>query len=250
MKKILLFIVSGLLWTWSLSATETIKVGGYVFPPFVEKLNDQHIGITIDLINELNKFQQAYRFEFVTTSPKRRYADFETGRFDIIMFEDKNWGWKDKPVVSSKVFLKGGEVYITKADPSKDQSYFDNLKGKSFAVMLGYHYGFANFNADETYLKNNFDIQLGSMPDANILKVLIGRSDISVVTLSYLHKFLKKNPDKKSQLLISVKMDQEYNHTILVGKKGKIDLQTINTLLLQIKDAGILDRVLKNYGFQ
>ena len=42
-----------------------IRVGGYPFSPFVSKDHDNYSGITLDLIEALNKSQQNYRFEFV-----------------------------------------------------------------------------------------------------------------------------------------------------------------------------------------
>ncbi|WP_028863788.1 substrate-binding periplasmic protein [Psychromonas aquimarina] len=187
MKKIILvfFILLGMLTAAGHCAAETIKVGGYYFPPFVDK-NDknQYIGLAIDLIKEMNSFQDKFHFQFVPTSPKRRYSAFEQKEFDLIMFEDLAWGWKNKELAASKVILQGGEVYITKAEPFKDQSYFDSLKDKSFAVILGYHYGFAGFNADEKFLKKNFKIKLNTAHSSNIKVILSGRTDISVVSLS------------------------------------------------------------------
>ncbi len=233
----------------NLNFMKTVKVGGYIFPPFVvEKENDQYIGITIDLLNEMNSFQKKYKFQFVITSSKRRYLSFDKGEFDIIMFEDIIWGWKDKNMEASKVILKGGEVYITKADPSKDQSYFNDLKEKSIACFLGYHYGFANFNADEKFLRKNFNIQLSSTHKGNIKKVLTERADIAVVTLLYLKKFFENNPDKISQILVSEKFDQRYNHTILLRKNAKIDAIEMNALLSGMEKAGFLARVWEKRG--
>ncbi len=229
---------------------ETIKVGGYSFPPFVEEIRNQHSGITIDLLNEMNSFQNKYKFQFFSTSPKRRYSDFDKGKFDLIMFEDKSWGWKEKDIAASKALLKGGEVYVTKTDSSKDQSYFDSFQNKSIAVILGYHYGFANFNSDEKFLKDNFKIQLSSTHEGNIKKVLKGRADISVVTLSYLKKFLKEYPDNKSKLLVSDKFDQRYNHTILLRKNSKIDVKEMNTLITKMEEAGVLSRIWEKYGIE
>ncbi len=76
----------------AIAETETVNVGGYVFPPFVEEISNQYVGITIDLISEMNSFQNKYKFQFVSTSPKRRFRAFDKGTFDLIMFEDKNWG--------------------------------------------------------------------------------------------------------------------------------------------------------------
>ncbi|MCP4670236.1 MAG: ABC transporter substrate-binding protein [Desulfobacula sp.] len=252
MKKtiLLIFMFLGICVFGNQAIAKTVIVGGYLFPPFVEEISNQHVGITIDLINEMNSFQNKYKFQFVLTSSKRRFGAFDKEKFDLIMFEDKKWGWGDKDIVASKVFLKGGEVYITKAALSKDQSYFDSFKNKSLTVILGYHYGFANFNSDEKFLKDNFKVEFNSSHEGNIKKVLLERSDISVVTLSYLLKFFKQNPDKQSRLLVSKKFDQQYNHTILLRKNSNIDVKEMNTLLSKLEKAGVLSRIWKKYGIE
>ncbi len=141
-------------------------------------------------------------------------------------------------------------IYITKYHHSKDQSYFDNFNNKSLAVILGYHYGFANYNADEDFLQKNFKIQFNTNHKGNIIKVLFERVDIAVVTLSYLKMYLKKNPDKKSKLLISNKFDQHYNHTILLRKNYKISKREMDELLTKMEKAGILARLWEKYGIK
>ncbi len=230
---------------------EIIKIGGYSFPPFVEKNEDEFVGVAIELIKVLNEFQNKYEFIFVPTSPVRRYADFDNNFFDLMMFEDMAWGWSSRDdVVSSSVFLEGGEVYITRTHPTKDQGYFDDISSKSISGILGYHYGFAGFSGDEKYLKENFNMELSSSHEGNIRKVLAGRTDISVVTLSYLNRYLNENPSKRAQLLISEKFDQRYHHTILIRKNGTISVSEINRLLTQMKEQGELDRLWKKYGIK
>ncbi len=249
--KILFLLFPAIFMYANQAVAETVNVGGYHFPPFVEeKVGKQYSGITIDLIKEMNIFQNKFKFQFIPTSPKRRYQCFDKGTFDLIMFEDKRWGWEDKDIIASKVILKGGEVYITKADISKDQSYFNNLKNKSLAVILGFHYGFADFNSDENFLNNNFKVQLSNTHSGNIEKILIGRADIAVVTLSYLKAFFKKNPAKESKLLVSKKFDQRYNHTILFRKNSKIDVEEMDVLLTKMEDAGVLSRIWAKYGIE
>ncbi|MCP4161547.1 MAG: transporter substrate-binding domain-containing protein [Deltaproteobacteria bacterium] len=253
MKKIsLVFIMALCTFIYSSQViAETILVGGYKFPPFVEKDDQQKVfGITIDLIKAMNIFQKKIKFKFISTSAKRRYLDFDKKKFDIIMFEDIKWGWKSKPIEASKGILKGGEVFITKSKSSKNQSYFNSLKNKKLAVILGYHYAFAKFNADEKFLRNNFNIQFSTNHKGNIMKVLIERADISIVTLSYLKKFLKDNPDKKSKLMISTKLDQVYNHTILLRKKSKFSKNEMDKLLTKMVKAGALSRLWKKYGIE
>ncbi len=45
-------------------AAETIMVGGYAFPPFVEKIEKEYVGITYDLIEEMNAFQNDYTGQY------------------------------------------------------------------------------------------------------------------------------------------------------------------------------------------
>lgn len=232
-------------------AAETVMVGGYSFPPFIEIVRKQPQGLTIDLINKMNAFQNKYFFKFIETSSKRRYRHFQKKRFDIIMFESIHWGWKDvKDIEASKVFLKGGEVYIAKADHNRNQSYFNNFKGKSMACILGYHYGFANFNADETFLRNEFNAYLNRSHKSSILMITKGRADIAVVTASYLSIFLKKNPLTKNQILISQTMDQEYNHTMLVRKNSSPGVKEINELINQMEYSGVLMELWESYGIK
>lgn len=133
-------------------------------------------------------------------------------------FENLVWGWSNKRIEASDVFPKGGEVYITQACPGKNQTFFDSFEGKSLIGILGYHYGFANYNADIHYLESEFNITLFNDPASIIIPVAQGRIDIGIVTISFLNKYLNQNPNMRKTILISDKLDQEYDHTILVRK--------------------------------
>ena len=231
-------------------APVVVKVGGYAFPPFVYTDADGSSGVTIDLINELNRFQNKYRFDFFLTSPKRRYHAFKKGHYDIIFFENILWGWKQASVDVSKIFLTGGEVYITKASPGKDQSYFSNLASKSKAGILGYHYGFANFNASPEYLWRTHQMTLYTDHKLVIDKVITGQVDIAVVSASFLSHYLKENPSNVSRLLISEKYDQIYRHTALGRKDIKLDVNEINKLIEDMDNSGILDKIWNKYGIR
>jgi len=227
---------------------ETTHVGGYEFPPFVERKGKQYYGLTIDLLHTLNASQDRYLFRFVPTSPKRRYNHFEKGKYDLIFFESIQWGWKDKPVQASRVFLEGGEVYITAS--SKKQEFFENISDKSIAAFLGYHYGFAGFNANEDYLKQHFQIKLTTSHDQNIWMAVKKKVDIAVVTKAYLNNFLMKNPEVKEKIMISDKMDQIYKHTVLVRKGSKPDITEMNRMLTELEKKGLLDALWKKYGIR
>jgi len=241
--------LSMLLISSSLFAKEVVRVGGYQFPPFVE-VNGQHSGLTLDLIALFNRHQSDVTFQFVNTSPKRRYSDFVANRFDMLFFESMLWGWKDHEVEASKVFLTGGEVYIANKKHNQNEEFFDQLKEKKLVGVLGYHYGFAGFNSDTTYLMNEFDIRLVSSPESILRRITSDKSDVGVVTLSYLNAKLLEEPELNNQLFISKRFDQKYEHTILARKNSIVSINIINRWLNEMRDNGSLKALFARYNLQ
>ncbi len=228
-----------------------VKVGGYVFPPFVDRVsvqNPEMAGLTLDLIQLFNRVQNDYQFEFVRTSPRRRYQDFEAGRFDQMFFESPAWGWDGYPVSSTEVFLTGGEVYVARAVDGRGQEYFDDLSSRRIKGFLGYHYGFAGFNADPVYLRTHHNTDLTPTHRGNILSILRDRADVAVVTTAFLSRFQQDNPSLATDLLVSERLDQPYNHSLMIRQGVSPDVSAMNELLRQTHATGALDEVLARYG--
>lgn len=235
----------------SVSAAEVVRVGGYDFPPFVEmESGGTAKGLTVDMIDALNKAQSQYEFRFVSTSARRRYADVGAGLFDLIFFESPEWEWaaKGAPVDFSNVFLQGGEVYIAPAKPGRGQDWFADLRGKRLVGILGYHYGFANYVADPEVLTKDWGMKLVNNHRSSIEMVLADRMDVGVVTDSYLWAYLARNPAAQERLLISERFDQRYHHRVLVRHGGAIDVETVNRLLAGLEKDGTLGRLWKAAG--
>lgn len=230
-------------------AKTSVFVGGYIFPPFVDK--DQQgnpTGLTLDFIDALNAIQNDYQFEFKFTSSKRRYTDFQRRQFDYLFFENTQWGWSDKPVNASNVFLEGGEKYIALKSPEKDQNYFDDLKQKSIVGILGYHYGFADYVSDQKQLKERFKIRLTPNHQASIEMVLKGLVDVGVVTESFLAQYMKNHPEVEDKLLVSDRYDQEYQHTILARVDSKPSIADINDYISKLQASDKLNELWAHYG--
>ena len=231
------------------NAKETIQVGGFSFPPFVEFADGETTGLTLELIDLVNQSQSEFEFVFVRTSPKRRYQDMKDGRFQAMFFENAAWGWDGKPVKQTEEFLTGGEVYITKKTEGRGQEYFDDLSGKSKLGILGYHYGFANFDSSKEGLAKH-NARATSTHSGNIQSVLLDRADIAVVTYSYIQRFMDENPDEAAKLLVSEKLDQPYSHRILVGNNSPASVEWFDQLLSTMSAGEDLRTLFASYGFQ
>ncbi len=228
----------------------TVKVGGYTFPPYVQESNGEFTGLTLDMIEMMNAFQGKYRFVFVPTSPMRRYEDFKNGVYDMIFFESMDWGWEGMEVEASKVFAKDYEVFVAAASRNQDQHFFDILQDKSLLVYLGYHYPFAGYNSDPAYLLERFNARTTVSHEANIRSVIANRADLAVVTKSYLSKFLMNNPSLIPKIMISDRIEQVYNHTILVKKGISPSAETINKLIQALEQPGYISILLGKYGIE
>jgi ABC-type amino acid transport substrate-binding protein len=231
-------------------SAKIVKVGGYSFPPYVQEDEGDFSGLTLDMIQMINAFQNKYHFVFVPTSPMRRYKDFKNNVYDMILFESIDWGWKDIPVEASKVFAKDCEVFVARAEPNRDQRFFDIIKGKSLLVYLGYHYPFAGYNADPAYLLKKFNARTTVSHEANLRSVIAGRADLAVVTRSFLSKWLRENPDLIPKLLISDRIEQVYEHTALIRKGLAPCVEEINKLLEDMQGPGYISILLGKYGIK
>jgi ABC-type amino acid transport substrate-binding protein len=239
-----------LLWAFlggvsAASATDVVRVGAYPFLPFVGKAS----GLTYDLVQAMNAFQKEYRFEVVLTSPNRRYQDLSGGAFSMVLFENIKWGWDANEVNASKVYLRGdGEVYVARSAAGRGQEYFQRLDDKQILAVLGYHYAFADFEADQTQLLKKFRIMFSADNEVSLRNLLAGRGDVAVLTKSYLTRYLVQHPQDREKLLVHDRMDQAYAHTALVKKGSKPSAQDIDILLARMEAAGVLKKLWAKYG--
>ncbi|MGK0291122.1 MAG: polar amino acid transport system substrate-binding protein [bacterium] len=249
MIKKIIFILLALILVHTTASAKVIKVGAYYFAPFVEKGKGRELkGLTIDIVKAINSFQKKYQFKIVLTSPRKRYRDLKNKKIDMLIFESISWGWKKQHVHASNVFLKGGEVYVALAKKGRNQNFFSSFRKKKMVGILGYHYGFANFNSNPKFLKKTYNMYLTNSNKSNIRMILKNKVDIAVVTKSYLDRFFFQNPQFKKRLLVSKKLDQAYQHTMLIKKGIRPDVKEINKILTKMKRSGELAKIWKQYG--
>ena len=238
----------GLLAAQPLFAAQLIKVGAYHFPPYVSKPESEAPqGLLPDLLATLNAQQSDYQFVLVPTSVTRRFRDFQSARYDLIMFESPTWGWQNTPHETFDLQVQDAEVYVAKAAAGRGQEYFSQFSGKRLALYNGYHYGFAQFNADPEYLAKQFNAVLTYSHDSNLLMVLRERADLTVVTRSYLHRYLLRYPEQRTQMLVSDRVDQVYRHQALLRPNAPISVEGLRGLLRQLRDGGQLRALYRQY---
>ncbi len=248
-----LVLVLAMLTGQAASAREIVTVGGYEFAPFVDMEPDGKAGGLVPaLIDELNRYQDRFEFRFVPTSPSRRYKDFSERKFDVIFFESPDWGWRDNRIAVdvSDVFLDGGELYVAQVRPGRGQDYFADLSGKRMVGILGYHYGFAGFEADPAVLTGRFRMTLVNDNAASIEMILKDRGDVAVVTDAYLKRYMKSHPESRQRLLVSERFDQRYAHRALVRPGAAIDVAAINRLFAAMTRDQTLGQLWRRFGIR
>lgn len=234
-------------------AADTVKVGIYRFPPFVDfNVVGEPEGLSLDILKRLNEIQDNYRFEPIVTSPSARYADFSAAQFDMMIFENVNWGWMQRnlPVVQTPEFMSGGERYIALAQPDRTQNYFDDLSHKSIACIAGYHYGFADFKDDPEYLRQQFDARFVRRADELIRALLSGHADIAVVTESLLFKHFATTPGLKAKILVSDRYDQVYSHRVVLRKDIALSVGHMSDLMKRLANDPAYMSLIENYRGQ
>ena len=244
-----LFVVCVLISSSAWTAPIIVKIGATNFPPYIIIAEDGKIaGIISETISYMNSIQQDYQFVADPAPAMRRHDNFKKNLFDLSFFDNIEWGWDKDQIQVSDIFMRGKEVYIAKAKPGRDESYFQDFENKTMVGMLGYHYGFADFNSDPAYLRKKFNMQSTTSNESSIKMILYERGDIAVVSDAFLNWYLSQHPQAREKLLISKKVDQKYAHTIIVRKNIRPTIAEINQLLQKFRQSKEFKSIEQRYG--
>lgn len=233
-------------------AKTPVRVGAYEFPPYVEVTKEKASGFTIELIALLNQIQQDYHFELVMTTAVRRHQDFQQGLFDALFFEDVNWGWQQRGIIlqQSAAFAQDDEVFIALRSQAKSQLWFDDLKGKTIAGILGYHYRIADYQTAPALLASQYQMIPVTEHDASIELVLKQRVDTAIVTRSFLFQYLNLRPQYQEVLLVSERIDQSYQHQLLLHSEHPLKIDMLYQWVQQLLQQPELKNVFAKHGLQ
>lgn len=230
-------------------AKPRIYVGGYSFAPYVEESAEgRYYGFTLDIIDELNSVQSEFHFQFVPTSVEKRHQAFALRRFDMVIFENPEWGWLSADVNYTPLDIEDGERYIALKEKATHSSYFDNLEDKNILLVRGYHYSLLNWKT----VNNNtsYKIQYVNSTKALIENILKRRGDLAPVTESYLRYYLKRHPEKEQKLVISSRWEQHYLHNVILRNHSKLSQNKLKQYIRTMSESGKLSRIAKKYGLK
>lgn len=227
-----------------------VVVGGYQFEPYV----DENGGVSRAFVAFLNRAQDTYDFQFLEIPARRRYDLMREGKLDALFFEMMVWGWEGRAdlVATTPTVLTGSELFVARKEAATDahdtDDLFDDLHGKRLALTLGYHYGFADFNADPDYLRENHDVIFSEHQRYTLRHVLAGTADLAVVNDAYLDRVFQKHETLKDKIIVSPTPDQCYALPVMVRKGGPIPLADMTALLARLKASGELEAFFEQEG--
>lgn len=243
-----LLLATTTLWAWQAGAAQVVRIGAAHFPPYtIRPERGEDTGLLPQMVSALNAMQSDYRFEMVPTSIPRRFRDFQQARFDMAIFENPGWGWKGIAHEDVDMGLEDAEIFVAHKIPGRTQAFFDDLHGKRLALFSGYHYAFADFNADPKFLAEHYNASLTYSHDSNLLMVMRDRADVALVTRSYLSTFMANNPQDADEFLVSDRVDQVYRHFALLRPNAPITSEQFSLLLNQLRENGQMFKIFQPF---
>ena len=241
MKNVFLFFI---LSTSFLFSTTQVKIGGYLFPPYVEMYNNEVRGHTVNLIDKMNAIQDDYHFEFVLTSAKRRYKDFNK-KYDIIFFEDPSWEWNEKNINFKKIDLKVDdyEIFFSLKKNASNEDYFKNYAQKKLVLVRGFHYPITGFNTDEAVMRKQLNIVFTDNPQKIVDFVLSERAEIGIVTISSLRRLNFSKKEDYDLLFLSESRLNNYNLSAIMSTRSPISYEKLEDIIKKVERTGFFDKI-------
>lgn len=241
--------------TLSVASAETeIRVGVYNFPPIASINEDNQLtGLLAETLERVDSAHPDIHFKIIHTSPQRRYLDFEAGLYDVIFFESPDWGWENHDFDTTIPILTDEEVYLALKKPGRDLSFFDDVSKRRIVAISGYHYGFADLEANNAELEKRFDIEFSDSHRRNINLIKADRpsvAEVAIVSRAYLQQHLKRHPEDWETFLISDIPDQSYYLSIITHPDAPVDAEGMIQLIEPLMRNGQYRLLVERWGLQ
>ena len=224
-----------------------VKVGAYEYSDVFFYENGQPKGLVPQLITVLNDFQEEYEFRLVETSSRRRYQGLTAGEFDLLLFDSAKWDWQEFEVQFSDPLLIESDLYVALADGEDPEALFSNVTFHPILCVLGFHYGFADFNADPVFLEDNFDVLLRYNEQEVLNGLLAGEAPIGIISAGFLTTKLNEQPELREKLVFSELPDAQYDLVAVMSGNSAISREKFNQLIAKVKASGVADNLWQHH---
>jgi len=247
-----LYLSPGL--TYSAPPVTEIVVGAYYFPPIADFGPGQKPdGLLPELVQQIEASNPGFHFRIVHTSPKRRYMDFDAGLYDVIFFENPDWGWSGRDISVSPPLLMEQDIYVALRKPGRGPDFFNDIGHRKIVALAGYHYGFAAGETDSQALSRSFTIEFSDSNNRNLQLIKADRpsvAEIAVINRSYLQMHLARHPEDRDLLLTSDQPDQSYLLRIIARKGGATSADELTHMLQPLISDGRYHKMVEKWGLQ
>lgn len=220
-----------------------VKVGAYEYGVVYFYEDGKPQGMVLHLIRLLNDLQDEYVFELAETSSRRRYQAVTGGDVDLVLLESSQWEWQEFDVRFSEPIVQEKDLYLTLAGRDDIQSLLSNVTNHPILCVLGFHYGFADFNADPEYLRQNFDVLLRYNEQEVLDGLLAGEAPIGIVSAGFLAARFVDYPSLRESLVISDQPDAVHDLVAVLSAGSSIPLDRFNQLIAKLQSTGEVERL-------
>lgn len=224
-----------------------VKVGAYEYSDIFFYDNDQPNGVVPKLIKLLNDFQENYEFRLAETSSRRRYEGLMNGDFDLVLFDSPKWEWHELDVQFSDTLLVESDLYVALASGEDPEALFSDVLSYPILCVLGFHYSFADFNADPAFLEANYDVLLRYNEEDVFDGLLAGEAPVGVISAGFLTTKLNQQPELSEKLVFAVMPHARYDLVSVLSSNSAITLEQFNQLIAKVKDSGVADHLWQHH---
>ncbi|NVK36619.1 MAG: transporter substrate-binding domain-containing protein [Gammaproteobacteria bacterium] len=214
----------------ALSHGETLKVGAYHYPPF---MNEQtHSGIYMALSKAI-----AAQGEFTFTWEYYPYARvnrlFDLGKLDIEIGSAPSWNaHKSIPGLFTQSFYVLEDVSIYRKGENKHAAKFEDIKGQTIGIVRGY-----SFPQFHDVFEKKLAKRIDGPNEAHLLNLLINERIDQVFMSRQVFYYLRSQNPKLSALAIGDVVGQ-YPVAIRVHPSKANVISKLNSAIKQLKSSG------------
>ncbi|MDP0493764.1 MAG: basic amino acid ABC transporter substrate-binding protein [Fusobacterium sp. JB021] len=234
MKKILLVILSLILFTVSFGSNKIYVGTNAEFPPFEYLEKGEMVGFDVDLIEEIGKVM-GKEIVMKDMAFDGLIPALQTKKVDLIIAGMTATEDRKKTVNFSDPYYSANQVIVLNKS-NEDIKGFEDLKNKKIGVMLG-------FTGDFVVTEMGYSSEKFNAAFAGIMALQSNKIDAVVLDSETANNYIKKNNNLK---LAEGKGEAE-DYAIAIRKTDEGLLEDVNLAIKVLKENGKFDELLIKY---